>query len=59
PMIVGAISDWLGGGADGLKWAVIAACAGGLLSCLCFIMGARYYAGDEDRVKGSVFEADK
>lgn len=50
PMMVGAISDSLGGGAVGLLWAVIIASAGGMLACLCFFMGARHYREDEERV---------
>jgi predicted MFS family arabinose efflux permease len=49
PVLVGALSDNLGGGAGGLMWAVVICCAGGLLACLCFFMGARHYRDDEDR----------
>jgi MFS family permease len=59
PVLVGGISDGLGGGANGLMWAVVIACAGGLLACVCFIMGARHYIADEDRVRGSVLKSHK
>jgi sugar phosphate permease len=59
PMLVGSISDALGGGADGLMWAIVIACAGGLLAGLCFVMGAKHYIEDEDRVKGCLLEAEK
>ena len=59
PILVGSISDSLGGGATGLMWAVVIACAGGLLAGICFTMGARHYIADEDRVRGSVLRPDK
>ncbi len=59
PMVVGAISDKIGGGAQGLMWAVVTASAGGLLACICFIMGARHYVADEDRVKEELIKAQK
>jgi hypothetical protein len=37
---------------------VVIACSGGLLACVCFIIGARYYVADEDRVKGAVLRAE-
>ena len=46
PVIVGGISDSLGGGADGLMWAVIIASTGGLLACLCFFISGRHYLDD-------------
>ena len=58
PVAVGAISDTLGGGAQGLMWAVVIACIGGLLASICFIMGARHYVADEDAVKGAVLQAE-
>ena len=59
PVLVGGISDGLGGGATGLMWAVVIACAGGLVAAICFTMGARHYIADEDRVRGSVLKSDK
>jgi len=58
PVLVGGISDSLGGGAAGLMWAVVIACSGGLLAGICFTMGARHYIADEDRVRGSVLRSD-
>ena len=58
PVLVGGISDSLGGGAAGLMWAVVIACSGGLLACVCFIRGAKHYVADEDRVKGAVLKAE-
>ena len=59
PVLVGGISDSLGGGANGLMWAVVIACSGGLLAGICFTMGARHYIADEDRVRGSVLSSDQ
>ncbi|MDD5397586.1 MAG: MFS transporter [Dehalococcoidia bacterium] len=59
PLLVGSISDALGGGANGLMWAVVIACSGGLLAGICFTIGARHYVADEDRVKGSLLRSDK
>ncbi len=58
PVLVGSISDALGGGAAGLMWAVVIACSGGLLAAICFVMGARYYIADEDRVKDSLLRSN-
>jgi predicted MFS family arabinose efflux permease len=58
PLMVGAISDSIGGGAPGLMWAMVVASIGGVLACFCFLMGARYYASDEDRVKGTVLQSE-
>ena len=59
PWLTGAISDALGGGADGLKWAIIICSVGGVLAFLCFLAGSRSYPSDVDRVKGSVLQSEK
>ena len=59
PVLVGGISDGLGGGATGLMWAVVIACSGGLLAGICFTMGAKHYIADEDRVRGSMLSSDQ
>jgi MFS family permease len=59
PMLVGSISDTLGGGATGLMWAIVIACSGGLLAAICFVMGARHYIADEDNVRGSLLKPDE
>jgi MFS family permease len=58
PLLVGAISDSIGGGAPGLMWAMVVASLGGVLACFCFFMGARHYEADEDRVRGSVLQSE-
>lgn len=59
PWLVGSISDTLGGGADGLKWALLITCIGGVLACICFLIGSRTYPSDVDKVKGSVLQAER
>jgi MFS family permease len=59
PWLTGAISDSLGGGARGLQWACIIASIGGVLGAVCFLVGARTYPADVDRVKDSVLQSEK
>lgn len=49
PIMAGAISDSLGGGASGLMWAMVVTSGGGVLAFFCFMMGSRHYAEDEER----------
>jgi len=58
PVAVGAISDSIGGGAPGLMWAMVVASIGGLLAFVCFMLGARHYEADEDRVKGQMLQPE-
>ena len=50
-MAVGLISDYLGGGVDGLKIAIMCSSIGGICAGLCFLRGSRYYSEDLKRVK--------
>ena len=59
PSAVGAISDGLGGGAHGLKVALMLMAVTGLLASICFWFGARYYPPDMDKVKDFTLEAEK
>ena len=59
PWAVGGISDALGGGADGLTWALFVTCIGGLAAAFCFFMGSRTYVIDADKVKDQVLLAEK
>ena len=59
PVIVGALSDYLGGGAAGLKVALVIAACCGLLAGAFFWISSRYYAADAERVKGIVLESEK
>lgn len=58
PAFVGFISDSLGGGAAGLKIAIIAAASGGILAGICYLLGARHYPSDLDKVKDVVFQSE-
>lgn len=59
PVIVGAISDHLGGGAAGLQVALALASCCGLLAGLFYWISSRHYAADAERVKGTCLEAEK
>jgi MFS family permease len=59
PWVVGGISDALGGGADGLSWALLVTCVGGIGAALCFFMGSRTYVADADKVKDAVLVAEQ
>ena len=59
PSAVGAVSDTLGGGAHGLKVALMLMSVTGLLSSICYWFGSKYYPVDMDKVKGFVLEAEK
>ena len=58
PSAVGAISDSLGGGAWGLKAAMMILCLLGLVACFCFWRGSRHYPKDMEKVQGFVLEAE-
>jgi MFS family permease len=51
PYAVGAISDSLGGGADGLGKAVMLAALAGLLGAIIFLWASRYYPSDVEKMK--------
>jgi MFS family permease len=59
PSAVGAISDGLGGGAHGLKVAIIIMTACGIIASLLFWLGSRHYPADMDKVKDIVLEAEE
>jgi MFS family permease len=59
PSAVGAISDGLGGGAYGLKVAMILMSACGIIAGLLFWFGSRHYPSDMDKVKDIVLEAEE
>lgn len=58
PVIVGMLSDHLGGGVAGLKIALIIASCGGLLAGLFYWLASRHYPADVDRVRGAVLEME-
>jgi MFS family permease len=51
PSVVGAISDALGGGADGLMTALLFTSIAGFIAALLLWLGARTYPADMERVK--------
>jgi len=58
PWAVGAVSDSLGGGAAGLKLALMIAALGGLFAAICFWIGMKHYPNDMKKVAGLVVEAE-
>ena len=51
PYLVGAISDALGQGAQALGTALTIACIGGILGGICYLMAAKPYPADMEKVK--------
>ena len=58
PILVGKISDMLGGGAYGLQQAFYVVAIAGFVSTAIFLIGARSYEADMDKVKGDSLEAE-
>jgi MFS family permease len=58
PWLVGKISDLLGGGAQGLQIALIICSVGGLIGGVLFLMSARYYPADVEKVKHRELELE-
>jgi MFS family permease len=59
PYMVGAISDALGQGAQALGTALIIASFGGILGGICYLMAARPYPADMEKVKHEQLMAEK
>lgn len=51
PMVVGMVSDHLGGGVNGLQMAIMCSSVGGIFAGLCFLRGSGSYPEDLKRVK--------
>ena len=58
PGAVGAISDSLGGGAHGLKVALMGMAVCGIIAGILFWLASRYYPEDMEKVKGFTLEAE-
>ena len=58
PMLVGFISDGLGGGAHGIKVGLLITTFGGLAGALFYGLSARNYPTDAEKVSKHVLEAD-
>ena len=51
PLVVGAISDGLGGGAEGLTTALLITCVAGFLGGIILLIAARTYPADMEKVR--------
>ena len=51
PIIVGAVSDALGGGAHGLKMGLMFMAVPGIVSAVLYFLSARHYYADMERVR--------
>ena len=58
PYVVGAVSDALGGGAEGLSIAVALCGAFGVLAGVLFLVAARTYPEDSQKVKDEAILAE-
>ncbi len=58
PIIVGAISDGLGGGAYGIKIGLLVTTFGGLAGAFFYWLSARHYPADMEKIKQHIIEAD-
>jgi len=58
PVVVGAISDGLGGGAEGLRSALMIVCLAGFVAAYMEWRGSRTYPADMDKVKGVALQAE-
>ena len=58
PYVIGAVSDALGGGAQGLSLALMLSTVVGFAGGLCFIMASRTYPADAEKVKQEVILAE-
>lgn len=58
PIMVGVISDYLGGGTWGLKIALIIVAFGGILGGILYFLGSKSYPADMEKVKYAVLEEE-
>jgi MFS family permease len=56
PLMVGGISDAVGGNARGLATGYMIISAGGILAAFCYYMSSRYFVQDYEKVKHMVIE---
>jgi MFS family permease len=59
PYLVGVISDSLGQGAQALGTALTIASIGGVLGSICYLIAAKPFPADMERVKGEQLMAEK
>lgn len=58
PILVGAISDFLGGGAHGIKIGLLITTFGGLAGAFFYWLSAQHYPADMENVREHIVEAD-
>jgi hypothetical protein len=58
PELAGLISDSLGGGAEGLKIALIIMSVGGFFGGVLFFIGSKKYPEDMEKVKDHILEEE-
>ncbi len=58
PLLVGAVSDGIGGGAWGLKIGLLITAGGGLAGSACYWLSSRHYPADIKKSEDMVFEKD-
>lgn len=58
PVVIGYVSDLFGGGAEGLKWALVIAGSGGILASLALLVASRTYLEDMEKVRGYVLDVE-
>ncbi|MBN1532849.1 MAG: MFS transporter [Spirochaetes bacterium] len=58
PLLIGYASDRLGGGAHGLKVALMFAGVGGIIGAVALMAAARHYVGDREKASGYVLQED-
>ena len=59
PVLVGAVSDALGGGVTGLQYALLVPCVLGLFAILFYWLGSRSYMADTEKIKSVALEFGK
>ncbi|MBN1533371.1 MAG: MFS transporter [Spirochaetes bacterium] len=58
PLLVGSISDNIGGGAHGLKIGLLVTAIGGLAGSICYWLSSRHYPKDMEKAGDMRFEED-
>jgi uncharacterized membrane protein YdjX (TVP38/TMEM64 family) len=56
PLMVGSISDAVGGNAWGVAAGYMVVSTGGVLAAVCYYMSSRYFVQDSEKVKDMVIE---
>jgi MFS family permease len=59
PLIVGILSDVMGGGSAGLKISLMITCVTGVIGSILFWVGSKHYPEDEERVRHFTLQNEK